>query len=69
MGEKKDICFMTHTAPNHKVHEGRNVKRFRKMLGMKQDALAADLGDDWNQQRISLLERLTLLFFNKYLRP
>lgn len=27
------------------------------MLGIKQDALAADLGDDWNQQRISLLEQ------------
>jgi len=39
------------------VHEGRNVKRFREMLGIKQDALAADLGDDWNQQKISLLEQ------------
>lgn len=49
---------MTHTAtPNHKIHEGRNVKRFREMLGIKQDALAADLGDDWNQQKISLLEQ------------
>ena len=26
------------------------------MLGLKQDALAIDLGDDWNQQKISLLE-------------
>ena len=39
------------------VHEGRNVKRFREMLGIKQDALAADLGDDWNQQKVSLLEQ------------
>jgi len=39
------------------IHEGRNVKRFREMLGIKQDALAADLGDDWNQQKISLLEQ------------
>lgn len=45
------------TTPNHKIHEGRNVKRFREMLGIKQDALAADLGDDWNQQKISLLEQ------------
>ena len=45
------------TMPNHKIHEGRNVKRFRDMLGIKQDALAADLGDDWNQQKISLLEQ------------
>lgn len=49
---------MTHTStPNHKIHKGRNVKRFREMLGIKQDALAADLGDDWNQQKISLLEQ------------
>lgn len=40
-----------------KVHEGRNVKRFREMLGIKQDALAYDLGEEWNQQRISLLEQ------------
>ena len=39
------------------IHEGRNIKRFREMLGIKQDALAADLGDDWNQQKISLLEQ------------
>jgi len=48
---------MTHTAKNPKIHEGRNVKRFREMLGIKQDALAYDLGDDWNQQKISLLEQ------------
>ncbi|HMR85279.1 MAG TPA: helix-turn-helix transcriptional regulator [Niabella sp.] len=40
-----------------KVHEGRNVKRFREMLGIKQDALAYELGDDWNQQKVSLLEQ------------
>ena len=27
------------------------------MLGIKQDALASYLGDEWNQQRISLLEQ------------
>lgn len=48
---------MTHTAKNPKIHEGRNVKRFREMLGIKQDALAFELGDDWNQQNISLLEQ------------
>ncbi|MET0392347.1 MAG: XRE family transcriptional regulator [Chitinophagaceae bacterium] len=42
---------------NHKIHEGRNVKRFREMLGIKQDVLAIELGDDWNQQKISLLEQ------------
>ncbi|MBX2976612.1 MAG: helix-turn-helix transcriptional regulator [Ignavibacteriaceae bacterium] len=48
---------MTHTTNNPKIHQGRNVKRFREMLGIKQDALAYELGDDWNQQKISLLEQ------------
>ncbi|ODT96119.1 MAG: transcriptional regulator, partial [Sphingobacteriales bacterium SCN 48-20] len=39
------------------VHEGRNVKRFREMLGIKQEALAFELGEDWNQKKISLLEQ------------
>nr|WP_314498712.1 helix-turn-helix transcriptional regulator [uncultured Chryseobacterium sp.] len=39
-----------------KVHHGKNVKRFREMLGIKQEALAFDLGDDWNQKKVSLLE-------------
>ena len=39
-----------------KIHEGRNVKRFREMLGIKQDALAYELGDDWSQKKVSLLE-------------
>ncbi len=38
------------------IHDGRNVKRIREMLGIKQDALAIELGDDWNQKKISLLE-------------
>ncbi|GAB2813662.1 helix-turn-helix domain-containing protein [Ferruginibacter profundus] len=39
-----------------KIHEGRNIKRFREMLGIKQEYMAAKLGDDWNQKKISLLE-------------
>lgn len=39
------------------MHEGRNVKRFREMLGIKQEALAYELGDDWNQKKISVLEQ------------
>lgn len=42
--------------PN-KIHEGRNVKRFREMMGLKQEALAIELGDDWNQQKVSMLEQ------------
>jgi len=45
------------TKSNHKIHQGRNVKRFREMLGIKQDVLAYELGDDWNQQKVSLLEQ------------
>lgn len=40
-----------------KIHQGRNVKRFREMLGIKQEALAFELGEDWNQKKISLLEQ------------
>lgn len=42
---------------NKKIHQGRNIKRFREMLGIKQEALAFDLGEDWNQKKISLLEQ------------
>jgi transcriptional regulator with XRE-family HTH domain len=38
------------------IHQGRNIKRFREMLGLKQDALAAELGDDWSQKKVSMLE-------------
>lgn len=48
---------MTHATKNPRIHQGRNVKRFREMLGIKQDALAFELGEDWNQQKISLLEQ------------
>nr|WP_314498998.1 helix-turn-helix transcriptional regulator [uncultured Chryseobacterium sp.] len=42
---------------NKKIHQGKNIKRFREMLGIKQEALAFDLGDDWNQKKVSLLEQ------------
>lgn len=37
------------------VHEGRNVKRIREMLGVKQEALVMDLGI--SQQAVSALEQ------------
>ena len=40
-----------------KIHQGRNIKRFREMQGIKQEALAFDLGDNWNQKKISMLEQ------------
>jgi hypothetical protein len=48
---------MTHTTGNPKIHEGRNLKRFRELLSIRPDALAFELGEDWNQQKISLLEQ------------
>ncbi|MRX40000.1 helix-turn-helix domain-containing protein [Flavobacterium sp. LC2016-23] len=44
-----------------KIHQGRNIKRFREMLGIKQEVLAYELGDDWNQKKISLLEQKELI--------
>lgn len=38
------------------VHEGRNIKRFREMLGIKQEALAFELGEGWTQKKVSQLE-------------
>lgn len=44
-----------------KIHQGRNVKRFREMLNIKQEALAYDLGEDWNQKKISMLEQKDII--------
>lgn len=51
------FAIMTDVMENKKVHQGRNLKRIREILGVKQDVLAIELGDDWNQQKISLLEQ------------
>ena len=37
------------------------MKRFREMLGIKQEALAFDLGADWNQKKISMLEQKDII--------
>ena len=48
---------MNHTANRPaKRHEGHNVKRFREILGIKQESLAADLGEEWTQKKVSSLE-------------
>ncbi|WP_118953249.1 helix-turn-helix domain-containing protein [Taibaiella helva] len=44
---------MTH---ERHIHQGRNIRKFREMLGLKQDDLADKLGDDWTQKKISQLE-------------
>lgn len=38
------------------MHEGRNLKRIREILQVKQSTLASELGNDWNQKKISQLE-------------
>lgn len=43
------------THETNTIHEGKNVKRLREILGIKQDALALDLG--LSQQAISQLEQ------------
>ncbi|WP_316841962.1 helix-turn-helix transcriptional regulator [Pedobacter gandavensis] len=39
-----------------RVHQGKNVQRFREMLGLRQEGLAELMGSEWNQKRISLVE-------------
>ncbi len=34
-----------------KTHHGRNIRRFIEMHGIKQESLALDLGDEWNQNK------------------
>ena len=41
------------------VHQGRNVKRIREILGVKQEALASDLG--LTQQAVSQIEQKAAL--------
>jgi transcriptional regulator with XRE-family HTH domain len=43
--------------PEKTIHHGRNLRRIREILDVKQDTLASLLGDDWNQQKISYLEQ------------
>ncbi len=47
---------MSTTTEPRKVHEGRNLKRIREILQVKQSTLASELGSDWNQKKVSQLE-------------
>ena len=57
---RRGCLYLWHTKTpafmNKTIHHGRNVKRFREMLGIKQENFARDLGEDWNQKKISILE-------------
>ena len=39
------------------IHQGKNIILFREMQGMKQERLAYELGEDWNVEKIFLLEQ------------
>lgn len=53
-GRNQYICY--YEFRNYeRIHHGKNVKRIREMLGIKQEFLASELG--FNQQKISLLEQ------------
>jgi transcriptional regulator with XRE-family HTH domain len=43
--------------PEKSIHHGRNLRRIREILDIKQDTLASFLGEDWNQQKVSYLEQ------------
>ncbi|MGV8091928.1 MAG: helix-turn-helix domain-containing protein [Mangrovibacterium sp.] len=45
----------TDASPSPKIHQGRNIKRLREMLGVKQEYLATEL--NMTQQTISKLEQ------------
>lgn len=47
---------MGNTTEPAQRHDGRNVKRVREMLKVKQTSLAYALGEEWNQKKISQLE-------------
>lgn len=51
------VPMVTDNIMEKTIHQGRNVKRFREMLGIKQEGLAFELGEDWNQRKISVLEQ------------
>jgi len=46
---------------NKTIHQGRNIKRFREMLGIKQETLAWELGEEWSQKRVSMLEQKDII--------
>jgi transcriptional regulator with XRE-family HTH domain len=47
---------MSTSTETPKAHHGNNIRHFRQWRDMKQEALAAKLGGDWTQRKISLLE-------------
>ncbi|MFY0255290.1 helix-turn-helix domain-containing protein [Chitinophaga sp. 30R24] len=42
---------------NSSVHQGNNIRQIRELVGLRQQQLAERLGSNWNQQKVSLLEK------------
>jgi len=38
------------------IHHGKNVRRFRELLGVKPEDIAYKLGEGWNQEQVFLIE-------------
>jgi len=38
------------------AHIGQNIKRIREIKGIKQETLAMELGGEWNQSKVSVME-------------
>ncbi len=56
---------------NEHIYNGRNVKRFREILGLNHEGLTYVLGEDWSQRRVSLLEQkkiLMIIYWSRYLK-
>jgi transcriptional regulator with XRE-family HTH domain len=41
---------------NNEIHEGRNIRIFREIRGLKQEDLARLLGEGWSKRKISNIE-------------
>ena len=47
---------MSTSTHERNMHLGRNIKKLREMLEIKQETLAKGLGSEWTQKKISRLE-------------
>ncbi|GGH66657.1 transcriptional regulator with XRE-family HTH domain [Filimonas zeae] len=45
----------------HQPHHGKNFKRMREILGVKQETVAFELGEDWDQKKVSRLEEKEII--------
>lgn len=46
---------------NRQPHHGKNLKRVREYMHVSQDTLASELGEDWDQKKVSRLEEKDII--------